>query len=173
MSGRVVYKELRPWESREEHRWKVVSWKWSPQGHPPSESPLWPVQFSSVQLLGHVPLFATLSTAAHQASLSVTNSHSLLKLMSIKLVMPSNHLIFCHPLLLPSIFPNISVFSNKSVLHIRWPKYWSLSFIISPTSEYLGLISFRIDWFDVLAVSRVFSNTTVQKHQFFSAQLSL
>ena len=124
--------------------------------------------FSSVQLLSHVWLFATPWTAALQASLSFTNPHSLLKLMSIKLVMPSNHLILCHSLLLlPSIFPTFRVFSNESVLHIRWPKYWSFSFRISPSNEYLGLISFRIDWFDLLASkghSRVFSNTTVQKH---------
>ena len=115
-------------------------------------------------------------TAAHQASLSITNSRSLLKLMSIESVMPSNHLIFCHPLLLPSIFPSIRVLSNESVLHIRWPKYWSFSFSISPSNEYSGLISFRMGWFNLLAaqgLSRVFSNTTVQKHQFFGAQLSL
>ena len=92
-------------------------------------------------------------TAAHQASLSITNSHSLLKLMSIESVMPSNHLILCHPfLLLPSIFSSIRVFSNKSVLHIRWPKYWHFSFSISPSNEYSGLISFRVDWLDLLAV---------------------
>ena len=109
--------------------------------------------FSSVQLLSHARLFATPWTAAYQASLSITNSQSLLKLMSIKSVMPSNHLILCHPLLLlPSIFPSIRVFSNESVLHIRWPKYWSFSFSINPSSEYSGLISFRIDWFDLLAV---------------------
>ena len=96
---------------------------------------------------------ATPRTAAHQASLSITNSQSLLKLMSIELVMPSSNLILCHPLLLlPSIFPNIMVFSNESVLHIRWPKYWSFSFSISPSSEYSGLISFRMDWLDLLAV---------------------
>ena len=111
------------------------------------------VQFSSVQLLSHVQLFATPWTAAHQASLSITNSWSLLKLMSIKLVMPSNHFILCHPLLLPpSIFPSIRVFFNKSVLHIRWPKNWSFSFSISPSNVYSGLISFRIDWLDLLAV---------------------
>ena len=92
-------------------------------------------------------------TAAHQASLSITNSHSLLKLMSIGLVMPFNHLILCHPLLLlPSIFTSIRVFSNESVLHISWPKYWSFSFNISPSNEYSGLISFRMDWLDLLAV---------------------
>ena len=134
-------------------------------------------QVSSVQLLSCVRLFVTPWTIARQASLSITNSWSLLKLMSFESVMPSNHLILCHPLLLPpSIFPGIRVFSNESVLHIRWPKYWSFTFSISPSSEYPGLISFRIDWLELLAVqgfSRVFSNTTVQKHQFFGAQLSL
>ena len=108
---------------------------------------------SSVQSLSHDRLFVTPWTAACQAFLSVTNSWSLLKLTSIKLVMPSNHLILCRPLLLPpSIFPNIRVFSNESVLHIRWPKYWSFNFGISPSNEYLGLISFRMDWLDLLAV---------------------
>ena len=101
---------------------------------------------SSVQSLSHVRLFATPWTAARQASLSITNSQSLLELMSIESVMPSKHLILCHPLLLPLIFPRIRVFSDESVLHIRWPKYWSFSFSISPSSEYSGLISFRIDW---------------------------
>ena len=106
-----------------------------------------------MQLLSHVQLFATPRTAARQASLSITNSWSLLKLTSVELVMPSNHLILCHPLLLlPSIFPSIRVFSNESVLHIRWPKYWSFNFSISPSSEYSGLISFRMDWLDLLAV---------------------
>ena len=106
----------------------------------------------SVQSLSRVQPFATPWTAAHQAALSITNSWSLLKFKSIKLVMPSNHLILCHPLLLlPSIFSSIRVFSNKSVLHIWWPKYWSFSFSISPSSEYSGLIFFRIDWFDLLA----------------------
>ena len=110
-------------------------------------------QFSAVKSLSHIQLIATPWTAAHQASLSITNSQSLLKLMSIKLLMPSNHFILCHPLLLlPSIFPSIRVFSSKSVLHIRWPKYWSFSFSISPSNEYSGLISFWIDWFDLLAV---------------------
>ena len=108
--------------------------------------------FSSVRLLSHGPLFVTPWTAAHQASLSITNSRNLLKLMSIKLMSPSNRLILCHPLLPPSIFPSIRVFSNESALHIRWPKYWSFSFSISPSSEYSGLISFRIDWLDLLAV---------------------
>ena len=119
---------------------------------------------SSVQLLSHVWFFVTPQTAAHQASLSVTNTQSLLKLMSIESVMPSNHLILCRPLLLlPSIFPSIRVFSNESALRIRWPKYWSVSFSISPSNEYSGLISFRVDWLALLRVqgaSRVFSNTT-------------
>ena len=107
----------------------------------------------SVQLLSPVQLFATPWTAACQASLSITNSRSLLQLMSIETMMPSNHLILCHLLLLlPSIFPNIKVFSSESVFHIRWPKFWSFSFSISPSNEYSGLISFRIDWFDLLAV---------------------
>ena len=109
--------------------------------------------FSSVQFLGIGQLFVTPWAAAHQASLSITNSYSLLKLMSIELVMPSNHLILCHPLLLPpSIFPNIRVFSNESVLPIRWPKYWSFSFSFNPSNDYLGLISFRMDWLDLFAV---------------------
>ena len=104
------------------------------------------VQFNSVQSLSHVWLFVTPWTAALQASLFITNSWSLLKLMSAELVMPSNHLILCHPLLLlPSIFPSIRVFSNESVLHIRWTKFWSFRFSISPSNEYSGLISFRID----------------------------
>ena len=108
---------------------------------------------SSVQLLSPVQLFVTPWTAAHQASLSITNYWSLLKLMSIELMMPSSHLILCRPLLLlPSIFPSIRVFSNKSVLHIRWPKYLSFSFSISSSNEYSGLISFRMDWLDLLAV---------------------
>ena len=109
-------------------------------------------QFSSVQSLRHVQLFVTPWTVSRQASLSITNSWNLLKLMSIELVMPSNHLILCHPLLLPSIFPSIRVFSSGSVLCIRWPKYWSFSFSISPSNGYSGLISFRMDWFDLLAV---------------------
>ena len=106
-----------------------------------------------VQLFGHVQLFATPWTAARQASLSFTNSWSLRKLMSIESVMPSSHLILCRPLfLLPSIFPSIQIFSNESALCIRWPKYWSFRFSISPSNEYSGLISFRIDWFVLLAV---------------------
>ena len=107
---------------------------------------------SSLQLLSHVQLFTTPWTAARQASLSITNSWSLLKFMSIELVIPSNHLILCHPLLLPpSIFPSIKVFLNESV-HIRWPKYWRFSFSISPSNEYIGLIFFRMDWLGLLAV---------------------
>ena len=113
----------------------------------------WVIQFSSVQSLCRVWLFATQWIVARQASLSITNSQSLLKLMSIESVMPSNHLILCRPLLLPpSIFHSIRVFSNESVLCIRWPKYWSFSFNISPSNEYSGLISFRMDWLDLLAV---------------------
>ena len=134
-------------------------------------------QFSSVQSLSHVRLFATPWTAAHQASLSITNSQSLLKLMSIESMMPSNHLILCRPLLLlPSIFSSIRVFSKEAALHIRWPKYWSFSFSISLSNEYSGLISFRMDWLDFLAVQGTLKSclhTTVQKHQFFGAQLSL
>ena len=107
----------------------------------------------SVQSLSCVRLFATSWTAAHQASLSITNSWSLLELMSFESVMPSNHLILCRPLLLqPSIFPSIRVFSNESALCLRWPKYWSFSFNISPSNEYSGLIYFRMDWLDLLAV---------------------
>ena len=106
----------------------------------------------TVQSLSCVLLFETPWIAARQASLSISNSRSLPKLMSIESVMPSNHLILCHPLLLPSIFPSIRVFSNESALRIRWPKYWSFSFNISPSNEYSGLISFRMDWLDLLAV---------------------
>ena len=110
-------------------------------------------RFSSVQLHSCVRLFVTLWTAARQASLSITNFWSLLRLMSIELVMPFNRLILCCPLLLPpSIFSSIRVFSNESVLHIRWPKYWSFSLSISPSSKYSGMISFRMDWLDLLAV---------------------
>ena len=133
------------------------------------------VQFSSGT--HHVQLFATPWTAARLASLSITNSWSLPKLMSIESVMPSNHLILCCPLLLPpSIFPSIRVFSNESALPIRWPKYWSFSFNTSPSNEHPGLISFRMDWWISLqskGLSKVFSNTTVQKLQFFCTQLSL
>ena len=130
--------------------------------------------FSSVELLGHVRLFATLWSAGCKASLSITNSWSLLKLMSIELVIPSNHFILCCPLLLPSIFPSIRVFSNKSVLHIRWSKYWSFSFSISPSNEYSGLISFRMDWLDLLAVQGTFkeSSPTPQFKSINSSALS-
>ena len=136
----------------------------------------------AVQLLSRVQLFATPWTAARQASLSITNSWNLLKFMSIDLVMPSNHLILCHPLLLlPSIFLSIRVFSNESVLHIRWPKYWSFSFSISPSNEYSGLISFRTDWLDLLAVQGALksllqhhsSKALILQHSaFFIVQLS-
>ena len=127
-------------------------------------------QFSSVQLLSCLRLFATPWTAARQASLSISNSRSLLKLLSIKSVMPSKHLILCRPLLLlPSIFPRIRVFFNESVLHIRWPKYWSFSFSISPSSEYSGLISFRIDWFDLLAAQE----TLKSLHQHYISKASI
>ena len=116
-------------------------------------------QFSSVQSLSRVRLFVTPWTPARQASLSITNYQSLLKLMSIKSVMPSNHLILCCPLLLlPSIFPSIRVFSNELTLHIMWPKYWSFSFSISPSNECSGLIPSRIDWFDLLAVEGTLKN---------------
>ena len=128
-----------------------------------------------VQLLSHVQLCATSWTAAQQAFLSFTIFRSLLKFTSIELVMPSNHLILCCPLLLlPSVFPSIRVFSHESALQVRWPKHWSFS--ISPSNESSELISFRMDWLDLLAVqgpSRVFSSTTVQKHQFFSTQIYL
>ena len=136
-----------------------------------------PTADSSVQLLSRVRLFVTPWTVAHQASLSITNSWSLLKLMSIESMIPSNHLILWHPLLLlPSIFPSIRVFSNESVLWIRWPKCWSFSFSIIPSINIqdwfpLGLTS--LISLQSKGPSRVFSNTTVQKHQFFNAQLSL
>ena len=134
-------------------------------------------QTSSVQLLRCVQLFVTPWTAPFQASLSITNFQNLLKLMSIELVMPSNHLILCHPLLLPpSIFPSIRVFSNESVLHIRWPKYWSFSFSISPSNEYSRLTSFRIYWFDLLAVQGTLKSLfrhLSSKDQFLSTQPSL
>merc|ERR1719295_1363064 len=137
---------------------------------------------SSVQLLSHVQLFATPWTAARQASLSIANSQSSCKLMSIESVMLSNHLILCHPLLLlPSIFPSIRIFSSESALHIRWPKYWSLSFSISPSNEYPGLISFRMDWLNLLAVQGTLKSL-LQHHSskasilrcsaFFTVQLS-
>ena len=132
------------------------------------------ISVSSVQLLSRVRLFVTLRTTACQASLSITYSQSPPKPLSTESVMPSNHLILCCPLLLlPPIFPSIRVFSNESALRIRWTMYWSFSFKISPTNEQPGLISFRMDWLHLLALSRVFSNTTVQRNQFFSTQLSL
>ena len=139
------------------------------------------VQFSSVQSLSCIQLFATPWPAACQASLSIINSQSLLKLMSIALVMPSNHLILCHPLLLlSSIFPSIKVFSNESVLHIRWQKYWSFSFSISPSNEYSRLIPFRMDWLDLLALQGTLksllqhhsSKASILRHSaFFRVQL--
>ena len=135
------------------------------------------LQFGSVQSFSCVWLFATLWTAAHQASLPITNSQSLLKLMSIEPVMPLNHLILYRPLLLPpSIFHSFRVFANESALHIRWPKYWSFSFNISPSNVHPGLIPFRqTGWISLQSkgLSRVFSSTTVQKHQFFGTQLFL
>jgi len=133
-------------------------------------------QFSSVQSLSRVWLFATPWISARQASLSVTNSRSSLRLMSIESVMPSSHLILCCPLLLlPPIPPSIRVFSNESTLHKRWPKYWSFSFNISPSNEHPGLVSFRMDWLDLLAVQGTLKNLLQHhssKHQFFGAQLS-
>ena len=131
----------------------------------------------SVQSLSRVRLFAAPWTAAHRASLSITNSWSLLKLLPIESVMPSSHLILCRPLLfLPSVFPSIRVFSSESVLHIRWPNYLSFSVSISPSNEYSGLVSFRIPGWIALpskGLSRVFSKTTIQKHKFLGAQPSL
>ena len=114
-----------------------------------------PLKFNSIELLSHVQVFATPWATAHQASLSNINSWNLLKFMSISSLMPSNHLLLCHSLLLlPSIFPSIGVFSNESILCIRWPQYWSFSFSINPSNEYSELISFRIDWFDLLGIQR-------------------
>ena len=135
------------------------------------------IPFGSVQSLSHVRLFVTPWTAAHQASLSITNSWSLLKHMSMELVMPSNNFILCHPLLLPpSLFPSIRGFSNESVLRIGWPKYWSFTFSISPAKEYSGLISFRIDRLDLLAVQGSFKSFLrhhSSKASIFSTQCSL
>ena len=137
---------------------------------------------SSVQSLSHARLFSTPWTAAHQSSLSITNSQSLLKFMSIESVMPSNHLILCCPLLLPPpVFPSIKVFSNESVLHIRWPKYWSFNFSISPSNVYSGLISFRMDWLNLLAVQGTLKSllqhhsakaSILQRSAFSTVQLS-
>ena len=126
------------------------------------------VSFSSVQSLSRVQLFATPWTAACQTSLSITNSQSLFKLLFIELVMSSNHLILCHPLLLPLIFPSLRVFSNESVLPNRWPKYWSFSFSIRPSNEYPGLISFKMDWLDLLAVQE-----TLNSLQYHSSKASV
>ena len=135
------------------------------------------IQFSSVQSLSRVRLFATPWIAARQASLSITNPWSSLKLTSIESVMPSSHLLLCHPLLLlPPTSPSIRVFSNESTLHMRWPKYWSFSFSIIPSKEIPGLMSFRMDWLDLLAVQgtpKSLLQDTVQKHQFFGTQPSL
>ena len=131
---------------------------------------------SSVQSLSRVRLFVTPWGATRQASLSITSSRSLLKLMSFVLVMPSSRLILCRPLLLPLIFPSNRAFSSEPVLRIRWPNYWNFSFNISPSNQHSGLISFRMDWLDLLVskgLLRVFSNTKVQKHQFFGTQLFL
>ena len=140
------------------------------------------LQFSSVQSLSCVQLIATPWTAALQASLSINNSQSLLKHMSIESVMPSNHLILCHPLLRrPSIFPSIRVFSNESVLRIKWPKYWSFSFSMSPSKEHPGLISFRMDWLDLLVVQGTLKSllqhhsskaSILRRSAFVTAQLS-
>ena len=144
---------------------------WSPALQAVSilSEPLWKrlnFYFSSVQWLSRVRLFVTLWTAAHQAFLSITNSQSLLRLMSIESVMSSNRLILCPPLLLPpSILPSIRVFSNESALHIWWPKYWSFSFNISPSNEHSGLISFRMDWLDLLAVQGTFQSKSLLQHQ--------
>ena len=144
-------------------------------GFQPSSPTRWAFVVA-VQSLSHVQLFAFPWTAAGQASLSFTILQSLLRFMSVESVMSSNHLILCQPLLLlPSIFPSIRVFSSESTLCMRWPNFWSFSVSISPSNEHPVLISFRMDWLDFIAVqglSRVFSNTTVQKHQFFSAQPS-
>ena len=139
------------------------------------------IHFNSVQSLSHVQPFVTLWTAARQASLSIANSWSFLKLMSIKLVMPSNRLILCRPLFPPSVFPSMRVFSNVSVLSIRWPQYWSFSFSISLSNEYSRLISFKIDWFDLLAVQGTLKSllqhnsskpSVLQHSAFFIVQLS-
>ena len=167
-----------------ERHYRREYWGYEAQWRQASFSPSIPivntrksVQFSSVQSLSHLQRFAIPWTAAHQASLSITNSRSLLKLMSTESVTPSNYLILCCSLLLPpSIFPRTRVFSTESVLCIRWPKYWSFSFNISPSNEYSDW--FPLGWTGWISLqskglSRVFSNTTVQKHQFFGAQVSL
>ena len=167
--------------------WHPLPFHWEKElfrrpGRVPTGNVHWPSKFSSVQSLSHVRLFATPWTAARQASPSITNSRSLLKLMSIESVMPSNRLILCHLLLLlPSIFHSNRVFSNESALRIRWPKYWSFSFSISPSNEYSGLISFRMDWLNPLTVQGTLrsllqhhsSKTSIlQFSAFFIVQLS-
>ena len=154
----------------------VSTVKWTSHMHTyfPSFLDFFSFQFSSVQSLSHVWLFATPWIAARQASLSITNSQSLSKLMSIKSVMPSSHLILCRPLLLlPPILPSIRVFSNESTLHMRWPKYWHFSFSISPSNEHPGLISFRMDWLDLSRDSWESSRTPqFRSINFFGTQLS-
>ena len=150
--------------------WTSLAWVWCmllgsnrPWGPSDKLTSAWHYMGVAVQLLSCVWLFATPWTAACQASLSITNSQSLLKLMSTESVMPSNHLTLCHPLLLrPSIFPSIRVFSNESAFYIRWPMYWSFSFDIGPSNEYSGLISFRIDWLDLLAVQGTLASTQMR-----------
>ena len=158
--------------------WRDQRWALSKFKGKPEEKSLksYRISFSSVQLLSRVRLFATPRTAARQAFLSITNSWSSLNLMSTESVMPSNHLILCRPLLLLlSIFPSIRVFSNESALHIRWSKYWSFSFCILPMNTQDWSPLGCTGWISLQSkgLSRVFSNTTVQKHQFFGAQLSL
>ena len=172
----VAQRNRQDWVTEHTHRRYLRTQSFQPK------DPLWKRTFragrefrglSSVQLLSRVWLFVTPWTAACQSSLSITNSQSLLKLMSIKSVMPSNHLIHCHPLLLlPSVFPSIRVFPNESVLHIRWPKYLSFRFSINPSNEYSGLISFRIDWFDLLARDYQGSAPTPQFKSINSSVLS-
>ena len=148
-NGRKQRETKEPLEESERREWKKAGLKFNIQKTKIVAS----CPISSVQLLSRVWPFATPWTIAHQASLSITNSWSLPRLMSIESVMPSNHLILCRPLLLlPSIFPNIRVFSNESALHMRWPKCWSFSFSISPSNEHPGLFSFRMDWLDLFAV---------------------
>ena len=160
----------------------MVGWYDGLNGHQFAQAPRDSAQFSSVQSLSCIRLFATPWTATRQASLSITNSQSLLKLMPIESVMPSRHLILCRPLLLlPPIPPSIRVFSNESALCMRWPKYWSFSFSISPSNEYPGLISYRMDWLDLLAVQGTLksllqhhsSKASILRHSaFFIVQLS-